>query len=127
MFERSGTEVAKRRMTSPAIIEELEIVEEVGASLAAGSPRRVVDELDLQRGEEAFGNGVVPAIAPAAHAADDAMGRQGSLIVPAGILTPPIRMMEQPLRRASPRQRHPQGITGQGIGDALAHGPADSK
>ena len=70
-FERSGTEVAKRGMTSPTVVEELEIVEEVGASLTPRGPCRVVDEPELQRGEEALGDGVVLAIAPAAHAADD--------------------------------------------------------
>src|SRR5207245_4871328 len=49
-------------------------------------PRRVVDELDLQRREETLGHGVVPAIAPAAHAAHDPVLGQGALVVAAGVL-----------------------------------------
>ena len=70
-LERSRTEVAKRRMPPLPIVEELEVLEELGVRLRPGGPDGVVDQLDLQRREEALGDCVVPAIAPAAHAADD--------------------------------------------------------
>src|SRR5258708_25591360 len=112
-------------MPSLAIVEELEVVGELGARGCPGGPGRVVDQLDLQRREEALGDGVVPAIAPAAHAADDPVLLQHSLVVAAGVLAPTIRMMEQPWRWAAARQRHAEGVEGEVIRDARAHRPAD--
>src|SRR5439155_8800267 len=64
--------------------------------------------VDLQRGEEALGDGVVPAVAPPAHAADDPVLRQHPLVVAAGVLTAPIRMMQQAPRGTAASQRHPE-------------------
>ena len=36
-------------MTAPAIVEDLEVVEQHGPRLGAGGPARVVYELDLER------------------------------------------------------------------------------
>jgi hypothetical protein len=63
------------------IVEELEVLEEFGVRLRPSGPDCVVDQLDFQRREEALGNRVVPAIAPAAHAADDPVLRQHPLVV----------------------------------------------
>src|SRR2546422_416104 len=93
-------------MSSPPIVEGLEVIEELTARRGPRGPGRVVDELDLQRGEEALGDGVVPAVAPPAHAADDPVLRQPPLVVAAGVLTAAIRMMQQaPRGAASPRTR----------------------
>src|SRR5439155_24476835 len=75
LLERSGTEIAKRRMPSPPVVEGLEVIEELTARRGPRAPGRVVDELDLQRGEEALGDGVVPAVAPSAQAAEDPVRR----------------------------------------------------
>src|SRR2546422_927227 len=103
-LERSGTEVAESRMTALSIVEELQVLEEIGTRGGARGPGGVVDELDLQRREEALGHGVVPAIAPAAHAADDPLLRQHALVGAACVLAPPIRMMQQ-----APRRRRRRG------------------
>ena len=42
-----------------AVIERLDVLEDGGAELAPGGPRFPMDELLLQRGEEALGDGVV--------------------------------------------------------------------
>jgi hypothetical protein len=60
-----------------------------------------VDQLELKRREEALGNGVVPAVAPAAHTADDPVLLQHPLVLAAGVLAPAIRMMQQARQRAS--------------------------
>src|SRR5436309_2817505 len=85
------------------VVEDLEVIEQLGARRRPRGPRRVVDELDLQRREETLGHGVVPTIAPAAHAAHDPVLGQDALVVAAGVLTAAIGMMEQPLRRAPAR------------------------
>src|SRR5512144_181700 len=86
MLEHSGAEVAQRRMSPLPVVELLDVVEELGARRRPRLPRGVVDEFDLQRGKEALGDRVVPAIAPAAHAAHDPMLSQELLVVPAGVL-----------------------------------------
>src|SRR5260370_34424176 len=113
LLERSGTEIAKRRMPPLPIVETLQVIEELGARRRPSGPGRVVDQLDLERGEEALGDGVVPAVAPAAHAADDAVLRQHPLVVAAGVLAPAIRMMQQPRRRAPAGQPQAEGVESQ--------------
>src|SRR6266851_3730552 len=93
------------------IVEELEILEEVGARRRPSGPGRVVDQLNLQRREEALGHGVVPAIAPATHTADDPVLRQHPLVVAAGVLTPAIRMMQQAGRRPTAKREQRSRIT----------------
>ena len=69
-----------------AVVEDLEVIEQLSARRRPRGPGRVVDKLDLQRREETLGHGVVPAIAPAAHAAHDPVLRQDALVVAAGVL-----------------------------------------
>src|SRR5256712_14063741 len=101
------------------IVEELEVLEELGARRRPSGPGRVMDQLDFQRREEALGDGVVPAIAAAAHTAADPVLRQDPLVVAAGVLTAPIRMMQQTLGRAPAGPPQAQGVEGEGIRDAL--------
>src|SRR5712691_4871893 len=89
-LEGPGAEIPERRMPPLAIVEEFEVLEELGARCRPRGPGRVMDQLDFQRREEALGDGVVPAIAPAAHTADDPVLRQHPLVVAAGVLTPAI-------------------------------------
>src|SRR5215510_16402782 len=94
-LECSGAEIAKRRMPPLPIVEELEVVEELGPGRRPSGPGHVVDKLDLQRREEALRDGIVPANSPAAHAADDPMLLQHTLVGATGVLTPAVRMMQQ--------------------------------
>ena len=61
------------------------------------------DPLCLEAQEEALHHGVVPAVAFAAHAADQAMARQQCLVQRAGVLAAPIRMNNQARRGLSLR------------------------
>src|SRR5437899_6397730 len=114
-------------MTPLPIVEELQVLEEIGARGGTRGPGSVVDELDLQRREEALGDGVVPAIAPTAHAAHDSLLRQHALVGAARVLAPPIRMMQQASRRAPARQRHPERVASEVVRDPFAQGPADDE
>jgi hypothetical protein len=42
------------------VVEPLDVVEHRGADLGSGGPGAAVDELELQRGEEALGDGAIP-------------------------------------------------------------------
>jgi len=54
-----------------------------------------MDEFALECSEEAFHDGVVPAVPSAAEAAFDAMVAECPLVVVTGVLRPAVRMLEQ--------------------------------
>jgi hypothetical protein len=57
-----------------AVEEDLDVLEDLGPQLGLGRPGATVDEFLLERGEEALGDGVVEAVAAAAHRLGDAGG-----------------------------------------------------
>jgi hypothetical protein len=71
----------------PAVrVVPADVSEHGGANLFAGVEFEVSEFLNVEGREEAFGWRVVPAVALAAHAADDASGLQRLAVVAAGIL-----------------------------------------
>jgi len=94
------------------IIEHLDILKDVLCRLA---PRRVlsmVHEFTLQRPEETFHAGVVPAIACAAHAGRDAVRGEQLLVLPGSILTPAIGVMQEFGVGLSSDERHAKCLLG---------------
>jgi len=80
----------------PGVVEALDVVEDLPARL--GPAGEAASELDLEGLEEAFGPGVVPAIALAIHA-EDQPGRVDQLaIVAARVLRAAIGVMDEPRR-----------------------------
>jgi hypothetical protein len=71
---------------SPLPVVGLDVVEELASGRGPRGPGGVVDEFDLEGGEEALGDSVVPAVPPPAHAADDAMAVEGPAVVAARVL-----------------------------------------
>ena len=69
-----------------------------------------MDTLVLETIEPAFSRGIIPTIPLAAHRADHAVLFQPVLEVKTGILTAPIRVMDQPCRRFPAEPRHGQRI-----------------
>jgi hypothetical protein len=49
------------RVSARGVVEDLDVVEDGGSQLGAVGPGLAADELLLERGEEALGDGVVPA------------------------------------------------------------------
>jgi len=81
----------------------------------------MIDELTLECSEEAFDARVVPAIALAAHAGDEAVLVKQTLVTMSGVLTTTVRMVEEPRRGGLVRQRHREGLLGQLDRYPLAH------
>jgi hypothetical protein len=108
-----------------AIVEHLDVIEEGNAQLRVGRPGLAVDELALQRAEEALGDGVVPAVPLAAHADLDAGLGEGLAVGAARVLASAVRMMEQSGRRIPMRQGHAERAKHQVGGDVGIDGPAD--
>jgi hypothetical protein len=57
-----------------AVEEDLDVLEDLGSELGLREPAAAVHELLLERGGEALGDGVVVAVAAAAHRLGDAGG-----------------------------------------------------
>ena len=103
-----------------AVVEELEVLDELGARRGARGPGGAVDELDLHRREEALGDGVVPAVAPPAHAADDPMLCQYPLVVVARVLPKFNRSSQQRTERGCDDDRKKAVGTGRTSETTLA-------
>ena len=124
-LEVGRADVAERRVATDTIVEHFDVLKCLVLGLRPGGEDGLVNELHLQRGEEALGHGVVPAIALAAHAAVDAVLPKRLLVVPGGVLDPPVRVMEEAGLGPPGPQCHLQGVEGQGLVDTGIQGPAD--
>ena len=89
-------------MSSPLIVEDLDVVEEFHLGLATAV--EVFPELVLDRGEPTLHHGIVVAVAATTHATDHLMLRQDVLVTVAGVRTPLVRVVEQPGGRPAPLQ-----------------------
>jgi hypothetical protein len=67
-----GGSLPERAMAALAVVEDFDVVEDLGAQLDLRRPRAAMDELLLQGREEALGDGVIEAVALAAHRLRDA-------------------------------------------------------
>jgi hypothetical protein len=74
-LELSRGIVAECGVTTPSIVEHFDVLEDVLFRFVAREVVAMVDKLALERAEEAFGAGVVPAVAPARHADRDSVVR----------------------------------------------------
>ncbi len=105
--------IAEGRVPSLPIIEHLNVFEDVLFGFVSRGVAPMIDQLTLQRPEETFDARVVPAIAFAAHAGAEAIGGKDALVARGRILTPTVRMVEEPRRGGPVRQRHREGLLGQ--------------
>src|SRR5436309_15732746 len=74
-------DVPQRGVTALAVVEDLDVLHDRRPRGGAGREVGAVDQLLLQRGEEALHRRVVPAVRPAAHAARDPVPGQEDLVV----------------------------------------------
>src|SRR5258708_7000450 len=112
-------------MAPTAVVEGLDVLEDGGPRLASTNVVSAMDELGLERREEAFGDGVVPAIAFATHAAEDVVVAELALVLHARVLDAAVRVMEEARFGVSGLQGHGQGVEGQAPIDVRIEGPAD--
>lgn len=79
-------------MASLRVVKHLDVVEDIGSGLIAGWVDLATDSLSFQKLEEAFGHGVVMAIAPTAHAGNQIVSAQEVLPCMPSELTALIRV-----------------------------------
>src|SRR6478752_9109313 len=101
-------------MATLDIVEVVDVVADGSDSSGARWVAFVVNELGAQRRKEAFGDGIVPAVALAAHAPAHVVGLQLRPIGVAGVGAAAVRMMQEPWQRPPRSQRLSKHVESQG-------------
>jgi hypothetical protein len=85
-----GAPIAHTRMTPTPMLEALHVRKDLRVRVSASRKRPLMDQLGLQRGEEALHNGLVPTIARPTHGTVDVPRQKSLLIRDGGILAPTV-------------------------------------
>ena len=117
--------IAKSRVTARSIIEHLNLLNDILFRVVTGRVATMVHELALACPEEALDTGVVPPVASAAPAGDEAVRVEYTLVTRGGIRTAAIRVVQEPCRGCPVRPRHREGLLGQLRGQTCTHRPAN--
>ena len=112
-------------MATLAIVEYLDVFEDVLPGFVSGGRAPMVHELPLERPTETFDPRVVPAVAFAPHAGNEAVLSESVLVARRGLLTAAVRMVHEPRPGSSVHQGHREGLLGELNCSSVAHGPAD--
>src|SRR5213594_1818392 len=124
-FELHRADIAERLMQPLPIIEHLDELEHLRASVVAGVIVPLMDQLIFERTEEALDHGVVVTIPLATHAGHKASLLYQPLIRDTGVQRPLIGVMNQARRRLPPLDGHPERPHGDLFVWRGTHRPAD--
>ena len=113
-------------MPATTVVEGFDVFEDRSTGLPATDVVVSVDELRLEGREEALRDGVIPAIALAAHAADDSAFAEPAPVVLARVLDAAVRVMDEANLGAPGPQGHAQGVEGERPVEVRVQGPADA-
>ena len=103
-------------MASETIVEHFNVLKNIRLSFGPGGVMTMINLFGFQRTDTTFHRRIIVAIALTAHTNLKLMLGQQGLIVMAGILAAPVRMMDQARRRLAGFKRHLQGVTDQRAG-----------
>ena len=95
-FELGRGIAAERGVTTQPIIEHLDLLKDVLCRLFARAVLAMVDELALERPEEALDTRVVPAVPPSRHSVGHAVRGEQLLVRRGDKLAASIRVVQQP-------------------------------
>ena len=82
-------------MKTLSIVVDFDEFKQLATSLSTGLEAGVLNKLGFERAEEAFHRGIVEAVSLSAHANLNPMRREQCPIIMAGILTAPVRVVQQ--------------------------------
>src|SRR5262249_22459780 len=123
-FKLHGTDVTNRGMAPLAIVEDVDVLPDCYSGCRPRLIDLMVDELSFESAEEALGNGVVPAVAFAAHARHHLVHRQCSTVVVAGVGASAVGVMQQPGGRTPGAGSAGESLHGEGSVVVCARRPA---
>ena len=113
-------------MIADAIVEDLDVFQDIQPGLIAGGVGLVKYQFSFEGAEETFDWGIVITIPLAAHTTKHLVFGQQGLIIVTGILAASVGMMEQSRRGLSGINGHLQGVDDQLAMQALTHRPTDN-
>ncbi len=117
--------VFKTGVESGAVVEGFDVIEDGGASLGVGGEALMIDQFVFEGAKEGFDEGVIVAVAFAAHGRNQTMLGQDLTVSGAGELSTAMGVEDKSFSGATLAKGHAQcGDDQSGIED-LAHGPAD--
>src|SRR5690242_17587369 len=111
-FEVSRREVTQRRVKSPAVVEDLDVLLQRSTRLRARPPSCVMHELLLERAEETLDDRVVPAVAATTHARLNAMTFEQLAVRVARVLTALVGVMQDAWSGRTSSKRHVERCLG---------------
>src|SRR5262245_2913509 len=106
LLELLRTDVAEVGVTTLPVVEHLDVLEDRQTCRLTSRKPAPMNQLELERREEALHHRVVPAVPASAHAAHDAASSQRVLVDLARVLRPAVRVMVQTSFGCAPEQRH---------------------
>ena len=102
--------IVQRAMSALAIVERLDVIEDLHASLGTAVKATAKNQLEFKGAPEAFHDSVVITIARATHGSDEAGLTEGVTIIGAGVLDTAIRVEQQVMGRSAMQQGHGKGF-----------------
>src|SRR5690606_27066068 len=123
-FEAHRAEVAERRVAPARVVEALDVVEDGGPGLGRIAEGMPIEQLALERGEEALGERVVVAVADRAHGGLDAGFAAACSEGDRGVLAALVGVMDD-VSRPAPLEGHVERLEDELGPEMRAHRPAD--
>src|SRR5919202_780740 len=112
-------------MAAVLVVPAVDELEDGELGLATSWPNVAVDQLGLEGGKEALGDGIVPTSTGSTDALACLVRRQQVAIGRAGVLDAAIRVLDQAWLWPTTLQRHLQGRRGQLRAEMVGHRPTD--
>ena len=112
-------------MESSAVVEGFDVIEDGGAGLGVGSEAMMVDQFVFETAKEGLDEGIIVAVAFAAHRSDQAMLGQDLSISGAGELSSAIGVEDTISRGRTLAKRHAQCADHQCSVEDLVHSPSN--
>src|ERR687893_277419 len=111
-------------VSSPGIVEALDVLEDRTPRYVPSRPRVAVDQLPLERGNEALGHRVVVGIGHRSHRGQKTLFPEPAPELQGGVLAAPIGVVNQPSRWPASVDGHVHGIEDQFRPKVVRHGPS---
>ena len=124
-FELGGRVIAEGRMPADSVIEYLDPFKNVLPGFFAGPIPLMMHVFRFQRMEEAFHDGIVPAVSAPTPARCQAVRGKQFAVLGGGVLGPAVRMMHHAVRRSSVCHGHGERRRGQRLRQAAPYPPGN--
>src|SRR5215208_4286330 len=111
-------------VSSPGVVEALDVLEDRTSRYVPSRPRVAVDQLPLERGNEALGHRVVVGIGHRSHRGQKTLFPEPAPELHGGVLGAPIGVVNQPRRWPASVDGHVHSIENQFRPKVVRHGPS---